>query len=287
MTNVLAVDLGGTNFRMAVVDPAGTIVAREVLPTKEAGSVGDGVRRLIEALNAGDLDTLVFGAPGVVDYREGRVVFAPNLDRELLAELSVAELERATGAKVLLVNDADLAAVGEARIGAGRDAGTVLYLTCSTGVGAGLVTNGRLLRSRYSTMEAGHTRLGLERVDEAEALASGTALARMAREAGLSLDNPALVRAAAASVGLEREVLERVTEALGTLIGNLSWLVAPDRIVVGGGLGLADPIVLELARKAFAAVVPSFLRGVDLEPAELGDDAGLRGSAFIHEALAQ
>jgi glucokinase len=151
VTNVLAVDLGGTNFRMAVVDPAGTILAREVLPTKEAGSVASGLQRLIEALGAGDLDTLVFGAPGVVDYREGRVVFAPNLDREFLAELSVGELERATGTKVLLVNDADLAAVGEARIGAGKGAGTVLYLTCSTGVGAGLVTGGRLLRSRYST----------------------------------------------------------------------------------------------------------------------------------------
>ncbi|MHB1733892.1 MAG: ROK family protein, partial [Ferrimicrobium acidiphilum] len=133
----------------------------------------------------------------------------------------------------------------------------------------------------------GHTRLGLEAMDEGESLASGTALARMAKEAGLLTENPDLVKLAAANAGIEREVLSRVTEAFGILLSNLSWLLAPDKIVVGGGLGLSDPIVLELTQQVFDRSVPKYLYGLRLAPAQLGDDAGLRGAAFVEHALAR
>lgn len=286
MGEVLAVDLGGTNFRMARVSSEGDILKRAVLSTKEATSVGEGLGQLVSLVEGEEVPTLVFGAPGVVDYSKGHVVYAPNLDQEFLSELSVAALEKVLNKKVILVNDADMAALGESELGAGKGGSTVVFLTCSTGVGAGVVHAGRLLRGHFSTMEAGHTRLGLEAMDEAEALASGTALARMAKEAGLVVDNPGLVKSAAANAGMEREVLSRVTEALGILLSNLAWLLAPDKIVVGGGLGLSDPFVLELTQQVFDRSVPKYLRGLRLSPAELGDDAGLRGAAFVESALA-
>jgi glucokinase len=285
MGEVLAVDLGGTNFRMARVSSDGEIVKRAVLSTKESRSVGDGLGRLVQLVEGIDVPTLVFGAPGVVDHTKGQVVYAPNLDQEFLAELSVSSLERVLDKKVILVNDADMAALGESELGAGKGGSTVLFVTCSTGVGAGLIHEGQLLRGRYSSMEAGHTRLGLEAMDESESLASGTALARMAKEAGLVTDNPGLVKLAAANAGIEREVLSRVTEALGILLSNLAWLLVPDKIVVGGGLGLSDPIVLELTQQVFDRSVPKYLEGIQLAPAELGDDAGLRGAAFVENAL--
>ncbi|MGC9154146.1 MAG: ROK family protein [Ferrimicrobium sp.] len=286
MGEVLAVDLGGTNFRMARVSSDGDIVKRAVLSTKEATSVGEGLGQLVSLVEGEEVSTLVFGAPGVVDYSKGHVVYAPNLDQEFLSELSVSALEKVLNKKVILVNDADMAALGESELGAGKGGSTVVFLTCSTGVGAGVVHAGRLLRGHFSTMEAGHTRLGLEAMDEAEALASGTALARMAKEAGLVVDNPGLVKSAAANAGMEREVLSRVTEALGILLSNLAWLLAPDKIVVGGGLGLSDPFVLELTQQVFDRSVPKYLTGLRLSPAELGDDAGLRGAAFVESALA-
>ncbi|WP_298207418.1 ROK family protein [Ferrimicrobium sp.] len=286
MGEVLAVDLGGTNFRMARVSSDGDIVKRAVLSTKEATSVGEGLGQLVSLVGGEDVSTLVFGAPGVVDYSKGHVVYAPNLDQEFLSELSVSALEGVLDKKVILVNDADMAALGESELGAGKGGSTVVFVTCSTGVGAGVVHAGRLLRGHFSTMEAGHTRLGLEAMDEAESLASGTALARMAKEAGLVVDNPGLVKSAAANAGMEREVLSRVTEALGILLSNLAWLLSPDKIVVGGGLGLSDPFVLELTQQVFDSSVPKYLKGLQLSPAELGDDAGLRGAAFVESALA-
>lgn len=285
MGEVLAVDLGGTNFRMARVSSDGEIIKRAALSTKESRSVGEGLEQLVQLVDGVDVPTLVFGAPGVVDHVNGQVVYAPNLDQEFLAELGVSSLQRVLGKKVILVNDADMAALGESELGAGKGGSTVLYVTCSTGVGAGVVHEGQLLCGRYSSMEAGHTRLGLEAMDEAESLASGTSLARMAKEAGLGSDNPGLVKLAAANAGIEREVLSRVTEALGILISNLAWLLAPDKIVVGGGLGLSDPFVLELTQQVFDRGAPKYLHGLRLLPAELGDDAGLRGAAFAEQAL--
>ncbi|MCI2975950.1 MAG: ROK family protein [Ferrimicrobium sp.] len=285
MGEVLAVDLGGTNFRMARISSDGEILKRAALSTKEATSVGEGLAKLVELVDGAEVPTLIFGAPGVVDYTKGHVVYAPNLDQEFLAELSVAALEKVLDKRVILVNDADMAALGESELGAGQGGSTVVFLTCSTGIGAGVVHQGRLLRGHFSTMEAGHTRLGLEAMDEAESLASGTALARMAKEAGLSVENPALVKSAAANAGIEREVLSRVTEALGILLSNVAWLLAPDKIVVGGGLGLSDPVVLEMTQQVFDRSVPKYLAGLQLIPAQLGDDAGLRGAAFVETAL--
>jgi glucokinase len=285
VSEVLSVDLGGTNFRMAVISDSGEVLRSEKVPTAEVESIAEGLKTLIEKVDGQGVEDLVFGAPGVVDFETGTVLYAANLSEEHRKEINRSALEAAIGKRIFLVNDADLAAVGEAYLGAGKGLESVLYLTCSTGIGGGYVQHGKLYRSRYSGMEAGHTRLGLEPYDEAESLGSGTALARMASELGLSIDNPTLVSRASLAGGREREILEGAMEALGVLAANLAWLLAPDVIVVGGGLGLSSPLVLELANQAFGRAKPHYLAELTLVPALLGDDAGLRGAAFVEKAL--
>ena len=278
---VLAVDLGGTNFRMARVSGDGEIVARDALPTREVESIASGLKRLIGLVGGEDLEELVFGAPGVIDFATGTVPYAANLSKELREGIAVRSLESEVGKRVTLVNDADLAAMAEAKIGAGVGADTLIYVTCSTGLGAGLVHRGELYRSRFSGLEVGHTRLGLEIFDEAEKLGSGTALARAAKGSNLNIKSEELVKRAVLVAGIERDLLRRTIEALGVALANLAWLFAPDRIVVGGGLGLSAPLVLELAQECFDGARPEYLEGLELRAAQLGDDAGLRGAPFV------
>ncbi len=281
MTEVLAVDLGGTNFRMARVSGDGEILVRDALPTREVESIEAGLKRLIEMVGGEGIDELVFGAPGVVDFEAGTVPFAANLPSELREGIVVGRLESEIAKRVTLINDADLAAMAEARIGAGQGAETLVYVTCSTGFGAGLVHRGELFRSRFSGLEVGHTRLGLEYFDEAERLGSGTALARIAKGNNLNITPEELVKRAVLVDGTERDLLRVTIEALGVALANLAWLFAPDRIVVGGGLGLSAPLVLELAQEYFDGARPEYLEGLELRAAELGDDAGLRGAPFV------
>ncbi|MHB8189278.1 MAG: ROK family protein [Ferrimicrobium sp.] len=285
MTDVLAVDLGGTNFRLARVSAEGEILAQSKLPTRSVSSIAEGIKKLIATVGGEGCSSLVFGAPGVVDLQEGRVVYAPNIPDAFRLEIDRSQLSEALGYEVLLVNDADLATMGEASVGAGAGARSVVYVTCSTGVGAGAVLDGRLVHGRYSAMEIGHTILNMDPVAETEARASGTAMAKRAREANVDLSNAELVAAAAKQELTSLEILSPVASALGAALSNLAWLLGPDVIVVGGGLGLSNPLVLTLARAFFDSCCPPYLTSSVVVPAALGDDAGLRGAPFVAAAL--
>ena len=99
----------------------------------------------------------VVGLPGAVDYDAGRLLWAPHLPERWPDQLSDEELSRRLGLRVHIANDADLAAVGEATFGAGGGIADVAFITISTGIGAGVVHDGRLLRGRRSLAEVGHT----------------------------------------------------------------------------------------------------------------------------------
>ena len=130
------------------------------------------------------------GLPGGVDYESGRLLWAPHLPEQWPALLSREELTGRLGLPVHIANDADLAAVGEATFGAGAPGTDVAFLTISTGIGAGVVNSGRLLRGRRSLAEVGHTVIDWRawregRPSTLEELGSGSGLARLAGEAGL------------------------------------------------------------------------------------------------------
>jgi glucokinase len=233
----------------------------------------------------GDPARAVVGVPGLVDYDRGRLEHAPNLPPGWADAISASQFAATLGLPVALVNDADLAALGEARFGAGRDARDVVYMTVSTGVGAGVVLDGHLVHGRRSGAEIGHTILDLSahrdgRPATVEQLGSGTALARAAGDAGLRLDGAAIVERVRAGDPVATAVWDDAVAAVAAAAANLAHVFTPQVIVLGGGVSQAGDLLVEPLR-AFVAQHGPALRSdaIAVVTADLGDDAGLVGAA--------
>jgi glucokinase len=300
VSGVLAVDLGGTNMRVAVVAADGTILHRRTEPTPKADQRPTAFVSLIAselrgaACRDAGVDHAVIGLPGRIDHRARELEMAPNLPQGWIPALKERALEAALQTDVLLANDADLAAVGEAYFGAGRGFGDVAYVTISTGIGAGVVLKGKIVHGRRSLAELGHTIIDLAaagRGDLAHAtvenLGSGTALGRNAAEAGLTVSGKALVDLVRLGDPAAREVFGRTINAAAVGIVNLCHLFSPEIVVIGGGLGRNGSLVLDPVRIAIARLGPVGLDDDPIEVAEaaLGDDAALIGAAAWRRAL--
>jgi glucokinase len=291
---VLAVDVGGTHMRAAVIDASGRILDASRTSTPQDDPHPDALVDLVAKVIAGPagqgVTRAVLGLPGQVNYSSGTLEWAPHLPVGWLAELTAAGLSGVLGLEVVLANDADMAAVGEGYFGAGQGYADVAFVTISTGVGAGVLLGRRLVHGRRSLAEIGHTvidRCALERGRPAimEDQASGTALARMADEAGLPGSGAEIGRLAAAGNRLAAKVWASMIEAVGIGLANLAEVFCPEVIVVGGGVGLSNGF-LEPLRAQMAQRRPPQLRGtLDVVRATLGDDAGLVGAAAWHQAF--
>lgn len=219
-------------------------------------------------------------------------------------------LQEAFEAPAVVDNDANAAALGEQRVGAGQDVQHLLYVTVSTGVGGGWILNGRPWRGGGSMAgEIGHTvvdprgpRCLCGKRGCVERLASGPYMAQDARERlaqdadrgqGLRqlsqgelqrVTGKMVAEAAAAGDALADEILQRGAWALGVGLGNAANLVDPQRVLLGGGVTKAGPRWWATVREAVAEVVLPEVE-VDVVPAELGDDAPLWGAAALAEDL--
>jgi glucokinase len=290
---VLAADVGGTHMRAAAVDEQGTLLVRRFVETPGHGDVPVALIELIREVArdgaCADVAHAIVGLPGAVDYRAGQLLWAPNLPEQWPKRLSQDELTAELGMPVSIANDADLAAVGEARFGAGAGSADVAYLTISTGIGAGVVQSGKLVHGIRSLAEVGHTVIDLRAWREArpstlEEIASGSGLSRLGREAGLG-DVTARDVLALAQAGEPRAVAIRQDAIAACAVGvtNLVLSFYPHTVVVGGGVGLRDEFFgplreLCLGRYEYPGE-PRIVR------AALGDDAGLAGAAGWGEAL--
>jgi glucokinase len=291
---VLAVGLGGTQLRAAVVEDDGTIRARCALPTPPDADCPDALMALAAQVpDSAPAERAVVAVPGVVNYREGRLEYAPNLPASWAAALASSELEGHLRLPVDLANDADAAAVGEALFGGGRGYDDVVYVTVSTGVGAGVLLGGRLVAGTRSAAEVGHTVLDLcaeqeGRAATLEELGSGTALGRAAAAAGLPADGGELVALVRAGDRYARRIWDITVDAVAAGVRNLVQLYAPDVVVVGGGVGQAGELLLQPVRDAVHAhATPGRRQPVQVVGAALGDDAGLVGAAGWRQAAAQ
>jgi glucokinase len=293
MSTVLALDVGGTNIRAALVDELGEVRERESVPTPKEPEpeVLVGLARTVLDRGGDDVTTAVIGVPGRVDYGDGALEYAPNLPQAWRDELTEAVLSKELGIDVALANDADLAAVGEAWFGAGREFNDVAYMTVSTGIGAGVVTGGLLVHGRRSVAEVGHTivdgRALLEgRKATVEALGSGTALRQLAHEAQIAEDGKALIELVRSGDVTATRIFERVVYAAAIGAVNLAHLFTPEVIVVGGGLGLVGDLVLEPIRALVAEQGPRAMpEPICIVNASLGDDAGLAGAGAWSRAF--
>jgi glucokinase len=243
------------------------------------------------------------GVAGFVEQPEGRVTFSPNV---AYVPPDVRDAVSARfGLPVVVDNDANVACWGERALGAGRGSTDMVMVTVGTGVGGGIVSGGALLRGRHGYAgEIGHMTI----VDGGplcacgqhgcvEALASGTAIARMAREAvsraddsillELAADNPSRItgalvtEAARADDEVAVDVLARAGWALGVCFANLTNLLDPELIVIGGGAAEAGWYLTEPARLELVRRVADRRQPPELVMARLGGDAGMVGAAFL------
>jgi glucokinase len=311
---VLAVDIGGTKILTAVVAADGRVLARHRLDTPPRGvepvlaAVEAGARAALRGagLALRDVTAAGVGAPGPLDPRAGIVFEPPNLPG--WRNVPLADLLRGRlGLPVFVENDANAAAVGEWWVGAGRGAHDLIYLTVSTGIGGGIIIGDRLLQGASGTAgEVGHMTIDVDgppcpcgrSTGCLEVLASGTAIARMAREA-LALPRPTALRgfaggdpaaiearhvaeAAQAGDAVAAEIFERAATYLGVGVANLLNLCNPQRIVIGGGVSKAGALLFEPVRRvATARAFERPGRDAQILPAALGDDVGVVGAAAV------
>jgi glucokinase len=316
---VVAVDIGGTKITSAVITRQGKMLSRSYRltlahegPRKVIDHMVDAVQLSLRkaGLELSAIDGVGIAAAAIIDIGRGLVSEAPNLPnwhslplRDRLADL--------LGKPVFLLNDASAAALGEHRAGAGRGLDNLIYITVSTGIGGGLVINGQLYNGTDGcAAEIGHMTILIDgpackcgKHGCFEALASGTAIARMAVErleaggrsrlgeltGGRTGDITAEMVAQAARQGdsLALNVICEAARYLGIGLANLVNIINPQMIIVGGGVSKMGAMLFVPARKSMkenAFKLPA--RTVRVVRPRLGMDAGLMGAAiYTQESL--
>jgi glucokinase len=270
---VLGVDLGGTRLRVAVFDSDGTIVHKRVVPTPpdDPGALAVAMKQALAEYGE-SVQGAVVGVPGPVSYAEGKAFLLSNLP-EWEGRVSEQLLAAQIGLPVLLANDADLAALGEHRFGAGQGVSDMVYLTASTGVGGGVIIGGRLLHGQVSLAEVGHTVIDWTSGATVEDLGSGTALGRKA-----GVDGATVTERAKAGDERARAVFREVADAFATGVHNLVLCFMPQRVVIGGGVSQAGDLLLDPVRKRLDGCELCSVSGEDVVVASCGDDVGLLGA---------
>lgn len=295
----IGIDIGGTNTRLALVDESGEIWSRRrfVTPGDLNGflrQVSEGISLLKdEAATAGSSVACVgIGMPGLIS-RGGVVLSSVNLPHCEGIDL-VSRISGMTGLPVAVGNDANVAACGEHRFGAGRPFRSFLMITVGTGIGGGLILDGRLWEgSQGFAGEFGHITvdpLGLPCACGnrgcVEQYASATAMVESAAKRGLftgnDLDAGSLAQAAVAGDPHAREIFSVAGRALGVAAAAVVNLLNIEAIVVGGGVAASFPLFSgamedEMRSRAFRPAVAH----VSIVKGDLGDDAGLLGAAAL------
>jgi glucokinase len=314
-TCFIGVDVGGTNIRAARftgdshLPETKTKVATQASTGKEG--VLDRIEQAIREVMPTDTDQIAgvgIAAPGPLDPYQGMVFSAPNLpgwDKLPLRQL----MQDRIGRPIFIGNDANLAALGEWKFGAGKGHHDVLYLTISTGIGGGVISGGRLLLgARGLAAEVGHILAipdgplcSCGQRGHLEAIASGTAIARVTRaklKAGDGADSKVLElcggdidalttvmigEAALAGDDFARRQIADAGLFIGRTVASLMHAYNPSIIICGGGVSMLGDVLLDPMRDAIRRHVMSeiFWRDCAVVQAQLGDDAGLVGAASL------
>jgi glucokinase len=296
---VIGVDAGGTKLLGGVMKRDGTIVRRREVPTTKTSEEAllDGVDDLVESLMEDDVGALGFGIPSTIDQRTGQAVWSANIP--LADEPFRVRYAERFSLPVGIDNDANAAAIAEWKVGAGRGTNHMIMLTLGTGVGGGLILDGRPYRGAVgAAAELGHVVVEFDGRPcgsfckgrgHIEAYATGGAASRDAAEVfGDDADSYVLLERARAGDRLAVEVLDGIARRLGATMGSFVNIFNPEAIVIGGGWGkAAGDFLLETAREVMEREALSPGRElVRIVPAQLGPEAGLVGAGFVaFEAL--
>jgi glucokinase len=311
MTNKVyaGIDLGGTKILAVIVDDNGNILNKSEVSTNAQEGSDAVIKRMIELISkcldkSQQLVSIGVATAGTLNTEEGIVAYAFNLgwSNVPLGQL----LQRAFGVPVNLENDANAAAYGEWAVGAGRGTKDCVYVTVSTGIGAGIVSGGRLIRGRdASAGELGHITIDWNgpkcpcgNVGCLELYASGTAIGRRAQQLATEFPekasmltrkagtNPITSRhvAEAASEGdeLSAKILQEAGQALGAGLVSIIHVMNPEVLIVGGGAAsigapLLDPMHQVIADRG----ISNMAAGIRVVSPSLGKEAGAIGAALL------
>ncbi len=310
MSLTIGIDVGGTKIAAGVVNPDGSIIEklRRDTPARETRATEDAIIALVgELRRRHDIEAVGIGAAGYIDEKRATVLFAPNLawrDEPLRDTI-----EEAVGIPVVVENDANAAAWGEFRFGAGADVEELLMVALGTGIGGGIVLRGELFRGTFGIAgEFGHVKLvpdgrhcGCGNRGCWEQYASGKALVREVREVANTGSPTALAileaaggdagaitghmvtEAAKAGDQLCIEAFDTIGAWLGRGLADLASIFDPGVVIIGGGVSEAGDLLMDPARSAFRRELSG--RGhrpeMEIRLAALGNSAGMSGAADL------
>lgn len=307
----LGIDLGGTNIQSGVVDdsarPLSSISVKtnaDKGPVAGVENLAEAGRRAVEASGVGwdQIAGIGLGSPGSMDLSQGMLLEPHNLpgwDQLPIRDLLAEKLGRPT----VLQNDANAAAYGEYWAGAAREARSLVMLTLGTGIGCGIIVEGRILEGRHSHGgECGHIiiqmengrRCGCGGYGHLEAYASATALVKRAQDLLARETVPSLLRdlpddgltsraideAANQGDELGRRLMKETAYYLAVGAVTLLHTIDPDMLLFGGGMiGAGEDFLEEIRQHVQNMAFPAVAKGARIEYAELGSDAGFIGAA--------
>lgn len=303
---VIGVDLGGTKIYTALVDLEGNIIKEKTVETLAhegekavMGRIVDTINYVIDGTDKNLIKSIGIGSPGPLDVKNGIIIENSNLPFKNFA--IVKTIKETYDLPTYLDNDANVATLGEFMFGAGKGSENMVFITASTGIGGGAVLNGKLFRGATgNALEVGHMtvstegpRCGCGNLGCAEALGSGTAIGKRAKEAVLSnvvtsLKNYENVTAkevfkeAANGDRVAKNILNTSLTYLGIAVANTITNFDPEKVVVGGGVVNGGDIVLDTIRNVVEErCMAAFVENCTIEKAILGGKAGVLGAAAL------
>ena len=311
----IGVDIGGTNIKIALVDREGKIVYSNTTPTRaEMGyeftinNIKQAIKDLMKETNEdkNSIEAIGFGFPGQIDYVEGKVLILPNLPGWVNVPFRKI-MEDEFQIPTYLDNDVRCAALGELNYGAGVGAKNLICITVGTGIGSGIILNGKLVRGASNVAgEIGHIKMtmgdgplcGCGDYGCFEAYASGPNIVAMAKEylkggksakfkelATEELSPYVVAQAALQGDVVAIQIFKKMGEIIGLGLTSVINLLNPEKIIIGGGVAdagdiLFDPIKDTVARRA----MPIQREAVEIVHAKLGNTAGVIGASLLIES---
>lgn len=317
MAKRIGIDVGGTNVKIALVDDNGKIIYSNSVPTYAkmgyeytVNNIKQAIRDLMKETNTtpSDIEGIGFDFPGQVDCKTGVVKLAPNIPGWVnvpIAQMIEDEFHIPTR----IDNDVRCAALGELKFGAGRGCENFICITVGTGIGSGIVINGKVVRGATNAAgELGHIKLqmnggpicGCGDTGCLEAFASGPAIVAMAQDyikggkstkfremaaaEGGEITPYMVAKAAEEGDPVAKRIFEIVGEYIGIGLTSVINLLNPERVIIGGGVAESGELLLAPIRKTIkerAMVVAG--NAVEIVPAQLGNSAGVIGASMLIE----
>ena len=311
----IGVDIGGTNIKIALVDMQGKIVYSNTTPTRAdmgfeytIANIKQAISDLMKETNSDNstIEAIGFGFPGQVDYQEGIVRLLTNMPGWV--EIPFAKIiQDEFKIPVRLDNDVRVATLGELKYGAGKGCQNLVCITVGTGIGSGLVLNGKLVRGAKNA--AGEIVLIKMTMGEGplcgcgdfgcfEAYASGPAIVAMARDyirggksskfkelATEELSPYIVAQAALQGDVVAKRIYSKIGEIIGIGLTSVINLLNPERVIIGGGVADAGDILFNPIRETIAKrAMPIQASSVEIVPAQLGNTAGVIGASLLIES---